>query len=569
MVRSKLIILCSLLFVITAVPLLGLPIVGSSSEARELHIAHIISQSGEWLLPRRGGILPSKPPLFHWVAAMIGVPLSGVDPWIGRFVSAIFACGYLILTLVILRLALAGSNHLKKFSNLGLALASLILVTTYGFSRMAVEARVDMACAFFILLALFAIYSPFVRSSTGLAKGNLPLQRKDLTLFFIASALAVLTKGPIGFVLPVVISAAFLWWWTGFSVIKKLFSLSFPGVLLFLLIVVPWYFFAWQHGGEEFVSKQLFFENLKRVYGGDFVNERPAWYYLPAFVSKAAPWSLLFIILLWRSFKNRKEIKFINITTDNITLAFCFIWVIAGIAFLSLSAGKRASYLLPLYGGVSVALSIWTVRIVSKLSDLGLRKLKFSLSKLEWSTVSIFGLCIILIFTGPFISRFGSTELKLSLEWLNSVSSTSMLYLCFVLLVWICYRLKDTVGLYGTAFRCFLLLAGIMFFSLNVGYGVKYHLKGFTRVAAQVDKLLPEESELVVYRYKHDELLDPLLYYLRKDFAVQLYENGVEACTDYALVSQNELGIIKGKGINLTVISELKLVREEAVRDRY
>src|SRR6185436_4916755 len=50
---------------------LATPPIGHHAEAREGLVVQDILAHGHWILPRRNGELPSKPPLFHWIAAGI------------------------------------------------------------------------------------------------------------------------------------------------------------------------------------------------------------------------------------------------------------------------------------------------------------------------------------------------------------------------------------------------------------------------------------------------------------------------------------------------------------------
>ncbi|MEO6029551.1 MAG: glycosyltransferase family 39 protein, partial [Candidatus Binatia bacterium] len=61
--------LAAVLLVLLAWPLCTPPI-GHHGEAREGLVVQDIVANGHWILPRRNGDLPSKPPLFHWAAAL-------------------------------------------------------------------------------------------------------------------------------------------------------------------------------------------------------------------------------------------------------------------------------------------------------------------------------------------------------------------------------------------------------------------------------------------------------------------------------------------------------------------
>ena len=84
-------------------PLVSPPI-WARGEAREGLVVRDIVQHGRWILPRRMADLPSKPPLFHWVAA-VAAHVAGLSDATVRFPSAlagavmaetIFVAGWLI-----------------------------------------------------------------------------------------------------------------------------------------------------------------------------------------------------------------------------------------------------------------------------------------------------------------------------------------------------------------------------------------------------------------------------------------------------------------------------------------
>ena len=85
-----------LLYSILQITFLGLAAIGGSTEAREAQVVETILREGEWILPLRNGIIPSKPPLFHWVAALLSILLGGVSEFSVRLPSHLFAVGVLV-----------------------------------------------------------------------------------------------------------------------------------------------------------------------------------------------------------------------------------------------------------------------------------------------------------------------------------------------------------------------------------------------------------------------------------------------------------------------------------------
>jgi hypothetical protein len=157
-----------------------------------------------------------------------------------------------------------------------------------------------------------------------------------------------LAKGPLGILLPGLVIA-------GFLAIKRRWDLMMkfafhPGVVLTVLLAGGWYGFAMTRGGEGFVDRQLFQENLKRFFGGSG-HSHPVYYYLPYLFSLGLPWSLFFPFLLWDLVKKSR-------TADDDHL-FVKSWFVIMFVFFSLSAGKRPVYLLPIYPPLSLLLADW------------------------------------------------------------------------------------------------------------------------------------------------------------------------------------------------------------------
>ncbi len=88
----------------------------------------------------------------------------------------------------------------------------------------------DISLAFFVLLALFSFYSGYKDER----------HRKGyFFLFYISLGFAVLAKGPVGVVLPVVIIGLFLVIQKRLEFLKEM-GIGW-GILIFLAVASPWY----------------------------------------------------------------------------------------------------------------------------------------------------------------------------------------------------------------------------------------------------------------------------------------------------------------------------------------
>lgn len=528
-------ILLGLLYFFSLSPLISIYIIGSSSEAREVHIAKIMYETGEWILPSRNGLLPSKPPLYHWCIALIGHLTGVVNEFTARLVSLIFASGVIALTAFV-SMNLARVRNLRANLSTVAIGAALILSSTYEFLRMSGDARVDMTFCFFVTLALTSMFIPLCREKDNFSLSIIPYESKDFRIFYIACALAVLTKGPLGLALPGFMCLVMTIYLYGFKKGTKLWLVPRSGWLWFLIITVPWYTFAFLKGGDAFILRQVLFENVARVTGGDYMNTEPWWFYGPSFLKSALPWSIVFIYLLLKNLFSSAEPdpdpypaprsnKYVHVPA---------LWVLAGVFLFSCASGKRHAYLLPLLPCMSISVGIYLVPL--------LQAWRCSLRRNLLTVLSV-SFAILLFLLEGFSPELGIKELilkhapqavekvtaKLNLEmfallgfletWLlRNLMSIQIAILFFLFIVAISHRKRTQVIYCDVALWCgFILLYALICFS---GLGIKYNFKDFEMIAYKINQLVPESQKVYAIRTRQEELLDPLLYYLNRDVQV-------------------------------------------------
>ena len=282
---------------------------------------------------KRATDIPSKPPLFHWAAALTSRIAGKLNEETIRFPSALYA------TLGVLILYLLGQ---KLYGPQVALLGAAILATTSIYADQALSARVDMTLCFVLTASLALFYS--------LYRGFLT-RRFWYYVFYALVGIGTLAKGPLGIVLPAVVIGAFLAVKRRWDLIRK-FCLH-PGVALTLVLGAAWYIVAVMRGGEGFFDRQILQENLSRFAGGSGHNH-PPYYYLPYLFALGAPWCLFTTFVLWDGFKK-------GFRSDDDTL-FLQLWFAAMFVFFSISMGKRPVYLLPLYPALSLLMAEWFYR---------------------------------------------------------------------------------------------------------------------------------------------------------------------------------------------------------------
>ena len=341
-------LLTLLVIAVLAWPLTAPPI-GAHGEAREgLVVEHIVDHD-RWILPLRNGEVPSKPPLFHWIAAAAS-RLAGPSDAMVRVPSALAA--WLVLVLVYLVGTAAGGRASGWF-------AVVALAGMHTFFESATEARVDMVFTAGVTLALVAFLrwdQPLVGPrrgpdlAGGYEHGGVDAARTDpawaRALCYGALAAAVLTKGPAGAVLPGLVIVVYLAREGRLGRLRELWSPRLA--LAAAAVVVGWYALATWLGGSDFLARQIFHENVDRFVGrGVFGMHggRSRLTMVENLATDLLPWNLVLVWAAVRWWRGERE--------DGVG-RFLHTWWIVILLFFTAAYGKRGVYLLPLHPPIAL-----------------------------------------------------------------------------------------------------------------------------------------------------------------------------------------------------------------------
>jgi hypothetical protein len=203
--------------------------------------------------------------------------------------------------------------------------------------------------------------------------------------FYIGMALATLAKGPVGFILPLLVSLVYLLVQKDWKAMKRMRFMT--GMALFLMVVLSWYLPAVLKGGQDFLNQTLLHQTVERFAKGTS-HIRPVYYFLSNFPVDFLPWFLFLPGAIVYGLSKRKE----EISKD---FLFLLVWFFAIFLFFSFSRGKRAIYLLPLYPAASLLVGrFWD----DYLSGSG----RFSVRK-TWITLPVFLFIIVFFLMGIFL----------------------------------------------------------------------------------------------------------------------------------------------------------------------
>jgi 4-amino-4-deoxy-L-arabinose transferase-like glycosyltransferase len=310
-----------------------------ADEPRYAQVAREMLERHDWTTPTLGGAAwLEKPPLYYW-QAMVVFRLFGVSDWAARLPSSIDA----------LLMVFAVFGFLRRFRP-GFELDGALMMTAaagiVGFAR---AASMDITLAAMFTLSMLAWWAWFETGS-----------QKYLAAYYAFVALATLAKGPVAPFLAAVIVLIFAVTQQSLQIAWK--TLWTPGILLFLLMALPWYVLA-QIRNPQFFKVFIVEHNLARFGSNVFHHPEPFWYYAPVTLLGWAPWSVFACVALVsavRRFKTQNQ--------DTLDVFFA-IWVAVIVVFFSISQSKLPGYILPtIPAGVLLLSEYVRERLTQKLN---------------------------------------------------------------------------------------------------------------------------------------------------------------------------------------------------------
>ncbi|AHG64296.1 putative glycosyltransferase, family 39 [Advenella mimigardefordensis DPN7] len=291
-------------------------------EGRYVGVALEMLHAHEWGTPLLNG-MPyfHKPPLFYWLTAA-SMAVFGENEFAVRLAPAL--AGLLMVggLFVFVRRFVLPSRAL---------VAAVILAATPLMFGAAHYANLD-------LLVAAMITSTILCGATAvllLQQGESPT--KWVLAMYLFAGLGFLAKGLIGFVLPGGVLLIWLLAERRFSAIPVLLRLS--GILLFLLVVLPWLFLM-QSRYPGFLHYYLVYQQFERFSQGGFNNVMPVWFYVAVLLASMLPWyrsglSAIFTRHYWRPER------------DAGVRRLMWVWLLLILAFFSIPQSKLVGYILP------------------------------------------------------------------------------------------------------------------------------------------------------------------------------------------------------------------------------
>lgn len=310
-------------------------------EPREALVIQGMLATGDWVSPPAyGGAVPSKPPFMHWLAASASLVGGEVTEFTARLPSA------LAFTLFLPWYYLFVARRRGQDEAL---LASIILATSIEWFRAATTCRVDMTLAVSLAAALLLLLDWYERGSRGWP-----------VLAGVSLSAAMLSKGPVGLVLPAGIFGAYLLLRgeTFARSTRLVLFLTLPATLPYL----GWFFLAATGRGDSFLAK-MYYENIARFTStmDDEPHKKGVLYLYGTLLLGFLPWTVLLVSWAVRWFRPKatgmRGLKASAVAwwrRQPPLIQFSLLACGVVLLFFSIPSSKRSVYLLPLYPTLAI-----------------------------------------------------------------------------------------------------------------------------------------------------------------------------------------------------------------------
>ena len=432
-----------------------------------------------------------KPALYYW-RAMSFFKEFGVSDWSARLPSS--SATFALIILIFL--------HMRRFRPGGHLDAALITASCVGIVSFARGASTDMQLAAPFCIGMLGWYAWY---ETG----------KKFWLFdlYFFGAVATLAKGPVAPFLALFIILLFVGLRREWAALRR--TIWVPGILLYLVIVLPWYI-AVQKKNPTFYRFFFLEHNLERFATNRYQHHQPIWYYGAVVLLALMPWTVIALRALidsvqisiaeWKVRHNPQRYLGHSRAGDAFP-EFLVLWALFPILFFSFSGSKLPGYILP-----SIPpLTILTADYLNRTRRDGMP------TWLLWSHATLCGLLVFVLVLAPQHMKYET--LVPSTGWMIVAATSAIAMGMMVFLIIRRWGISQTrTATLVPILASLVFLLGFHGKDLDVNYSAR-------PLAAEMARQAPEIKLVAVEDIKRD--MDYGLAFYRNEPIIHYSSDGV------------------------------------------
>ncbi|HSB25205.1 MAG TPA: glycosyltransferase family 39 protein [Burkholderiaceae bacterium] len=294
-----------------------------SDEGRYAEIAREMFASGDWVTIRYNGLKYFEKPPFHLWMTALAYEAFGVGDWQARLWGAL--CGAIGIAMTMLAAWRYHGTRTALF-------AGLVLLASPYWNIGSHVNTLDSSLAGTLAVALAGLLLAQHPQTSARAR------RGWMWLVWATAAVAVLTKGLIGVVLPGLALVVYSLWTRDFRVWRQLHL--FSGLVILLLITVPWFWLV-QQRNPEFAQFFFVHEHFQRYLSTVHHRAGPWWYFIPLLLLAFLPWTGLWPRIVAHV---RRSPRGSGLQAERLLAA----WALSIFVFFSFSHSKLPLYIQPM-----------------------------------------------------------------------------------------------------------------------------------------------------------------------------------------------------------------------------
>jgi 4-amino-4-deoxy-L-arabinose transferase-like glycosyltransferase len=262
-----------------------------------------------------------KPPLGLWITAIF-FRLFEVSEFWARAGSALASIGIV---------GLIHAFALRIRGVLAAWIATVVLLSSFGFLRVARMGELDALLTLGCIIALWGLHAVAQERLTG------------WYLFWTGFAMAAMTKGAASVTLPLTLVVLLIWnRWD-----KRHLRWPFLGGLcIFALLVLPWHIYMLHAFGRAFLDEYLGLHVITRATTQMEGHTTPWWFYGKVLIAYASPWMLLFPVALWFQARRRELREWV-------------VFALVVLVFFTAMATRSPKYIFPAYPAFALLTGDW------------------------------------------------------------------------------------------------------------------------------------------------------------------------------------------------------------------
>ncbi|MDD5349614.1 MAG: glycosyltransferase family 39 protein [Chthoniobacteraceae bacterium] len=272
-------------------------------------------QTGDWMTPRIFGQPQFEKPIFYYWMLAGSYRVFGESELSGRLPAAVAATLLVLLTYAFAK---------RVFNARAGLLAGVFLTGGLELCLMGRLMLTDIPLALFITAALYCYWRALEEP-----------ERSGRWIFWhlVCTGFAVLTKGPIGSLVPLFTMLAFNHFGKRPSILRG--RAFWWGAAAHAAIVVPWYGLMLAEHGWKFMDEFFYRDNVLRFFKAEHPANNHWWYYPGLLLLGSIPWLPAVLLALRRMVFGMR---------DNTGILFAACWLLPNLLFLTLAQSKLPSY---------------------------------------------------------------------------------------------------------------------------------------------------------------------------------------------------------------------------------